>query len=144
MTNIESKLYQYTGTKSIKATPMGYNEFALLVNRPQKTEDREGYLVVYGLEGNDVPNVEGINGYTSWSPKEAFEKAYKPSETFLERVKIEYEELITKTKKLFEFIKSPKFSNISQTEQTALHKQYDIMVAYCAVLEERLKFYSNN
>lgn len=48
-----TQLQTYIGTKIIRATP------------EQATNGAEGYRVVYA------------DGYTSWSPKEAFEQAYR-------------------------------------------------------------------
>ena len=57
--------------------------------RPSECEtDKAGYLVEY----------EG--GYQSWSPADVFEKAYKPSETHLDRLRIEYDELRARSKEL--------------------------------------------
>lgn len=50
---------RYIGTKIIHAEPQVDH---------QAGEPREGYKVVYA------------DGYTSWSPKEAFEEAYRPAE----------------------------------------------------------------
>jgi hypothetical protein len=59
---------KYIGCKIIQAEPM--NEFAFLnkvknQDPPQQRENRPGYLVQYP------------DGYTSWSPKEVFEVAYR-------------------------------------------------------------------
>lgn len=50
-------LTTYIGTKIIQATPM-----------PQHAGGREGYQVVYE------------DGYTSWSPKDVFERAYRKTD----------------------------------------------------------------
>lgn len=78
---------QYTGTKTIKAMPMTMGEayerkFLKEGVKPSECETyKAGYLVEYE------------DGYQSWSPAEAFEQAYKPSETALDRLRIEYSEL---------------------------------------------------
>lgn len=83
---MNNQLKQYTGTKTVKARPMTMGEAyerKLLKEgvRPSECEtDKAGYLVEYE------------DGYLSWSPKDVFEAAYKPSETFLERLEIEYDE----------------------------------------------------
>ena len=69
---------EYIGTKQIQAKPMTREEYTQLrgctVPQNENLKD-EGYLVVYP----DSPdrNVEGFNGYVSWSPKAEFEKAYR-------------------------------------------------------------------
>lgn len=78
---------QYTGTKTIKAMPMTMGEayerkFLKEGVKPSECETyKAGYLVEYE------------DGYQSWSPAEPFEQAYKPSETVLDRLRIEYSEL---------------------------------------------------
>lgn len=59
---------KYLGVKIIEAEPMGEAAFINQVKNedvPQNCLCREGYKVVYEY------------GYTSWSPKEVFEKAYR-------------------------------------------------------------------
>lgn len=57
--------------------------------RPSECEtDKAGYLVEYE------------DGYQSWSPADVFEKAYKPSETHLDRLHIECDELRARSKEL--------------------------------------------
>jgi hypothetical protein len=54
----------YIGTKIVQAEPMDAATFGALHSKsPQGTGD--GYVVVYE------------DGYTSWSPKETFEHAYR-------------------------------------------------------------------
>lgn len=91
---MNEQMKQYTGTKTVKAMPMTIGEAyerKLLKNgvRPSECEtDKAGYLVEY----------EG--GYQSWSPADVFEKAYKPSETRLDRLRIECDELRAHSKEL--------------------------------------------
>lgn len=91
---MNKEMKQYTGTKTVKAMPMTMGEAyerKLLKEgvRPSECEtDKAGYLVEY----------EG--GYQSWSPADVFEKAYKPSETRLDRLHIECDELRARSKEL--------------------------------------------
>lgn len=91
---MNEQMKQYTGTKTVKAMPMTMGEAyerKLLKEgvRPSECEtDKAGYLVEY----------EG--GYQSWSPADVFEKAYKPSETRLDRLRIECDELRARSKEL--------------------------------------------
>jgi hypothetical protein len=71
----------YIGTKIINAKPMNradYNDLwtniaAGIENRPIE----DGYLVEY-LDGG-TPNHPGYAGYISWSPKDVFERSYRPT-----------------------------------------------------------------
>ena len=69
----------HIGTKVIKATPMtrlAYNCMRGWDMPLNENPDDEGYLVEYTDGG--TPNVPGYEGYVSWSPREQFDKAYRP------------------------------------------------------------------
>ncbi len=70
----------YIGTKIIDAKPMNraeYNEYRGWELPANENGADEGYLVEYhdGGKGNDSRHA----GYISWSPKEQFENAYRPT-----------------------------------------------------------------
>jgi hypothetical protein len=68
----------YLGTKVVHAYPLtraAYNKFRGWTLPADEDGTDEGYLVEYADGGK--PNVEGVKGYVSWSPKEVFERAYK-------------------------------------------------------------------
>lgn len=81
---------KYIGTKVIMAEPMTMTEAQKVLGRKLKpaTVEEDGYLVEYK------------DGYMSWSPKSVFEEAYKPFESFMDRLRIEYNELNDKLGKL--------------------------------------------
>ena len=126
---------QYTGTKTVKAMPMTMGEAyerKLLKNgvRPSECEtDKTGYLVEY----------EG--GYQSWSPADVFDKAYKPSETRIDKLRIECDELRARLTKLDAYLNKgiEKLSaeiGVSETALLVLQRSY--MHNYMEVLETRL------
>lgn len=123
---------QYTGTKTVKAMPMTMGEAyerKLLKEgvRPSECEtDKAGYLVEY----------EG--GYQSWSPAEPFDKAYKPSETFLDRLYIECTELVKRAEKCNDFLASDKVKELDRTSQALLYVQSGLMNQYSFVLGDRM------
>ena len=117
----------YTGTKTVLAEPM--NEFDAVqkgIAKPNTDnhEFRDGYHVVYP------------DGYESWSPKDVFEKAYKCSETHIDRMKIEYQELKERINRLKDFLNSN--PSIDEDEESLLKAQFSIMNSYCLILSERL------
>ena len=80
------QLKLYTGTKQVMAEPM--DELAAVEKgfarkNVDNHEWRQGYHVRH-------TNPDGST-YDSWAPKQVFEQAYRPSETFLDRLRIEYE-----------------------------------------------------
>lgn len=127
---------QYTGTITVKAMPMTMGEAyerKLLKKgvRPSECEtDKAGYLV------------EFEDGYQSWSPAEPFEKAYKLSETFLDRLRIEYAEVKERFISLDNFYKKG-FDGVAEivgARQTALLLcQMSSMRTYVEVLETRIE-----
>ena len=149
------ELKQYTGTKTVKAMPMTLGEAEQVLNRHIDTsavENREqvpGYLVEYGEDGDN---------YRSWSPKEVFERAYRPSETYLDRMLIEYDQLKDRIMKLqafyltigTEYMDMPFNPMIEHAtlkcqfdfmlERSRLKSQLDNMMAYAKNLGDRIRY----
>lgn len=70
---------KYIGTKLTNAesmTRLAYNELRGWKLPEDENGADEGYLVEY-IDGGK-PNLEGYEGYVSWSPKEQFDNAYRP------------------------------------------------------------------
>ncbi|MGS3503269.1 DUF2829 domain-containing protein [Citrobacter koseri] len=70
---------QHIGVKLINAFPMtrlAYNDFRGWQLPADENGADEGYLVEY-LDGGKA-NTDRFDGYVSWSPKEVFERAYRP------------------------------------------------------------------
>ena len=63
--NMESKMLTYIGAKIIQGKPMSKHEFAIDRGRAKVGNDESGYVVRYP------------DGYISWSPEEAFARAYR-------------------------------------------------------------------
>ena len=71
----------FIGTKILRASPLtrqAYNDLRGWQLPSDENGADEGYLVEYTDGG--TPNVDGFEGYVSWSPKEQFEAAYQPLE----------------------------------------------------------------
>lgn len=64
------------GVRAVAYTRQAYNDLRGWKLPENENGDDDGYLVEY-LDGGK-PNVEGFAGYVSWSPKDVFERAYKP------------------------------------------------------------------
>lgn len=70
---------QYIGVKLINAKPMTrleYNQFRGWILPEDENGDDEGFLVEY-IDGGKANTAE-YAGYVSWSPKDVFERAYRP------------------------------------------------------------------
>lgn len=119
-------MIKYVSRKEVQAEPM--NELmAVELGYARPNEDnhewREGYHVVYE------------DGYHSWSPKSVFEAAYKQSETFLDRLRIEAEELAEKQSKLNDFFSSEKFKELPWEQQKFLEAKFGSMLSYLTILQ---------
>ncbi|WP_206518514.1 Gp49 family protein [Mesorhizobium sp. M7A.F.Ca.CA.002.12.1.1] len=71
----------YIGTKVVNARPMNrrdYNDLRSWTVPVNENPADEGYLVEYTDRVENPPHVPGFKGYVSWSPKEVFERAYRP------------------------------------------------------------------
>lgn len=67
--SIKQSLQQYTGTKTVFATPMtrgGYHKLRGWQTPENEDPDDNGYLVQYVSCGRS--NLEELGGYISWSP----------------------------------------------------------------------------
>jgi hypothetical protein len=73
-------MQQYIGVKLINAKPMTrleYNQFRGWELPADENGDDAGYLVEY-IDGGQA-NTSTFEGYVSWSPKEVFDHAYRPT-----------------------------------------------------------------
>lgn len=126
---------QFTGTKTVKACPMTLGEAEKQLNRHidipavENREQTPGYLVEYGADGDN---------YRSWSPQDVFERAYRPSETFLDRMRIEYDQLRERVLKLSAFIFSHGFRKMPPNCRQKMLDQLSFMEKYLSVLGYRI------
>lgn len=125
---------KYIGTKVIMAEPMTMVEAQKVLGREIKpaTKEADGYLVEYK------------DGYKSWSPKSVFDEAYKLAETFLDRMKLEFESEVDKFNKGDTFIRSEKFNELPLAARVLLYAQNKTQKMYCALLENRIDTAENN
>ena len=125
---------KFIGTKVIMAEPMTMTEAQKVLGREIKpaTVEEDGYLVEYK------------DGYKSWSPKSVFEEAYKPYETFLDRMKVELEGELDKFDKGDTFINSEKFNKLPFVAKILLYAQNKTQKMYCYLLENRIDTAEND
>lgn len=122
---------KYIDTKQVEAEPMtmgeAYEKGFLQAGRvPSEAEkDKDGYHVKYK------------DGYESWSPKEAFDEAYKIADTPLDRMRIESDELFKKLNGLASFIENEKFKELDSITKGMLKVQYRMMSNYYQILNQR-------
>jgi hypothetical protein len=134
-----SELLNYIGTKAVRATPMtrlAYTQLRGWMLPDDENGADEGFLVEY-IDGGQA-NHPAFEGYVSWSPKEVFERAYRLSETFLDRLKNEHADNEKRLAALRTFLKTEPYIPVSDQERDLLFRQHDAMGAYDAVLRARL------
>lgn len=73
-------------------------------------------------------------------PKDEFEKTYRLSDTFLDLMHIEHDDLFDKFEKYATFVDSDKFRDVVKEDYPAflLWLQRDVMGRYAAILEQRM------
>ena len=129
---------KYIGTKEVKATPMNrgaYNDLRGWQVPENENPADDGYLVVYP---NGESNVDGFDGYVSWSPKKQFEEAYQVADTFKDRLTIEYAQLEERHRKLRAFMETTAFRDLPEESRTLLAEQEVAMGNYSAILNTRI------
>lgn len=133
----------YTGTKTVKATPMTLGDYNVLREwkiPENENPDAPGYLVEYQDGGK--ANHPMFKGYISWSPADVFEKSYWPSGTPFERVAEEKRQLDVNIGKLGTFIESHGFEKLDEVNQNWLLEQHNTQRRLSHILGERLKIMS--
>ena len=132
---------KYIGKKEVNAIPMNrqdYNDFRGWKLPDDENGEDEGYLVEY-VDGGKA-NTPQYNGYVSWSPRDVFERAYKPIETPLDRLCIEYNELQDKYNKLVLFLGRKDVEKIAGEMQVALMEEQKLeMKDYLLTLRTRIE-----
>lgn len=124
---METNFKTYTGTKTIKAMPMGKAEAEKVLGKSitPATAGMDGYLVEYP------------DGYRSWSPKHVFENAYRISETHVDRMKIELADLNERICSATRAIST--FGALPDDERWQLKRQLEAMHNYADVLYDRIR-----
>lgn len=110
--------HTYIGTKEVTAFPCK----GQMMNKINE----DGYKVIYK------------DGYSSWSPKDVFEEAYKKADTYIDRMEIEYTELNDRREKLANFIKGTDL--LDGHERTLLTDQLTAMNVYSSILMKRIDY----
>lgn len=131
---METNFKTYTGTKTIKAMPMGANDAKrygaqISDETVRKNIGNNGYLVEYP------------DGYRSWSPAKAFEDAYRVSETHIDRMKIELADLNERICKASTALYDGADNALRESEPlwASLREQLNIMLRYADILNVRLR-----
>lgn len=101
--------------------------------------DEEVYLVEYQATEKNSANVEGYMGYVSMSPKDVFEAAYTPYETFYDKLLFKTRELAKELNALNVFMGTQGFADLDRENKDLLYSQSRLMNEYLQVLGKRLE-----
>lgn len=128
---------KYLGTKLVTAKPMTRAEAEVIlgksIKRAKQEYSGEGYLVRYE------------DGYQSWSPKEVFDKAYKPADNFLDRLIIERDEVQQRLSSLTSALMQKDFQEkVGSKQYYWMQEQRNAMEIYVEVLNKRITHAINN
>lgn len=125
---------EFIVTKKVKATPA-------------KLKGGKIYLPTDAIPRTMEPVVDGYkvieeNGHEYFVPKAEFEQEYKCTESFLDRLIIEDEDLKDKYEKCSAFVESEKFREIIKDAYPAflLYLQREAMGSYLGTLHNRIEY----
>lgn len=143
---IKLSLRTYIGTKQIKAFPMSWGDYCKLrgFEVGEKHPNTIGYIVEYPLTEDSIPNVEGFDGYVSWSPVKAFEEAYMVAEHETHLIRIEISRTrkeIERLEKILE-VESKRFS-VLDTKGQLIGIKIQILKSYLLTLKAEFFKYTN-
>lgn len=126
---------KYIGTRQLEAEPMTLGGFVQKTGRNPYGKDIENHE-----ETEQGYYVKCEDGYESWLPAEPFEKYYKCTDTFLDRLHIEMKDLYGKLDKLVAFIDSGKMDEVvtDNYQKFLLRLQQVVMGNYVKTLECRI------
>lgn len=127
---------KYIRTIQIEAEPMTFGEAA------DKQLIEVGGKLAKKKRSIDGYYVKFDNDLESWFPKDELEKEFKCTDTFLDRLMIEYEELMKQFEKCAVFVDSEKFREVVNKDYPAflLYLQREVMGSYLRILHNRIEY----
>lgn len=125
------ELISYTSNRTVKAYRMTSYRAMTLGITPLEIGNRNGYA--FKEKGSE-----------KWLPKDEFEKEFRKSETYVDRMKIEREELSEKIEKCSEFIGTDSWYSFSVRDANLLREQLSLMRRYFDILNERIALAENS
>lgn len=125
---MENKFVCLNEVKSVKATLEEYLNSIGVESEKAENKFEQGYIVEY----DDNVKV--------WMPEYAFNAMFKPCDTFLDRLQIEFDELYDRQIKCNNFINSDRFESILNDKYSALllRMQNVVMNIYLSILKQRI------
>ncbi len=112
--------------------------------RMENVDKEHPILKIETLEGVMTASVgdyiiKGDNGELHICPPDIFKAIYSCSETYIDRMQTEHDDLSEKIRKLNTFMFSDTFKQLSEEDAGLLELQYSTMMVYQKILSIRLK-----
>lgn len=130
-------LKKYIGTKEVMAAPMD-EATAVAKGFARKNDDNHEWRPSFHVRYN---NPDG-SIYDSWSPADVFNQSYKVADDFLDRLKIELNDVTERFVKLEKFVDkwlTAVCEKVGYYQASILVAQYHAMKMYKSCLEERIE-----
>ena len=123
-------------------TRQEYNDYRGWQLPADEDGDDDGFLVDY-FDGGRANDSRHAGYYISWSPKDVFERSYRPMQghglpPHQQRVVTEKADLDERLGRLLAFFQTPSFEFMAETERSRLRNQARFMEGYSAALKERI------
>lgn len=104
---------------------------------------------VYQIEGEFDEDMNGYlvtnhYGELSWLSKSFFEEKFTLADSFIDRMKLELDELDERIENLEKFIESDSFLSLEETDRSLLNKQLQAMHSYLGALSCRMERATSN
>lgn len=114
---------------------------------PMKLKDAPKNVVpfeVYQTNEMDGYLMEDVYGNKSWCSRGYLEDNFTIYDSFVDKMKLELDELDERIEKLEKFIESDSFMSLEETDRNLLNEQLQAMHSYLCVLSCRMKRATSN
>lgn len=135
------ELIDYSACVSPKNYSQELGEKYAMENIINKLWGHLGFVLQWAKNGLNKTKEENMNGAVSEEEKEFNNKEKADIPPHVQRMIVEYRELVKKTNALGNFLHGDKFKTLAQEEQDDMQDQYYNMINYAKCLERRLTRY---
>lgn len=124
---VSKKIYCMAEAMKLKDVPDGVLPFYIDCD-----EEMDGYLV------------SNHYGEVTWTPKSFFEENFTLADSFIDRMKLELDDLDERIGKLEKFIESDSFISLEETDRNLLNGQLQAMHSHLSALSCRMERATSN
>lgn len=138
-----NELSRFKAHHEISAQPMTLGQYNKLKGwdiPANEDPDEQGYLIVLVDKKPEALELTDL----TWCRKSIFDAKYSPSNTFEERLNVEYVDLLGRSVGLSTFIESGKIDALKTEHSAPLRVQSELMATYLVLLAHRITELSPN